>query len=96
MRSKTMQKYNILFAVFLALLMLASSVAPAAAQSGPSATPEMTAALAAAGATIPEGPFEPTWDSLNSPLKKSQRNLWGAMATLAWPCFAAFFMLTQA
>ena len=48
----------------LAVLFIAAMPRPAAAQSGPPATPEIVAAAAAAKTPVAPGPFVPTWDSI--------------------------------
>ena len=69
MRPEKKRSNNLEFVVFLVWFIFANLITPAGAQSGPSATPEMTTAAAAAGASIPKGPFEPTWDSLKANYK---------------------------
>jgi alpha-L-fucosidase len=53
---------------FVPAWILASHFASATAfaQSGPQTTPEVVAKAAAAGATIPPGPFAPNWDSIKT------------------------------
>jgi len=54
----------LLLAATLAIASLPTS--PLFAQSGPRTTREVVARATAAGATIPTGPFEPTWDSVRA------------------------------
>jgi len=48
------------------LLLSSASLSPLFAQSGPRTTPEIVARAAAAGATVPPGKFQPTWNSLRT------------------------------
>jgi len=57
------------FVLRMALVAIAATTVgrvTAFAQSGPNTTREVVARAAAVGATIPPGPFQPTWDSLRA------------------------------
>ena len=48
------------------LLAVRFTTGTACAQDGPHTTPEIVAQAAAAGASVPPGPFAPTWDSIST------------------------------